>query len=79
MYDMPGASSIRLKNLQKVPYSLTHTAFLYDGSKLLVANIRNFRKIFSEKRADIDNYVSENKLNLNKAQDALKLFNFLNL
>jgi len=46
---------------------------------LLVANIRNFRKIFSEKRADIDNYVSENKLNLNKAQDALKLFNFLNL
>lgn len=76
---MEGSTATRLKNLRHIPYTLTHYGLLYDGSKLFIANVKNFKRLFPDRRDDIENYIAENKLNLNDAKDALQLFNFLNL
>ncbi|NLA15739.1 MAG: hypothetical protein GX877_04285 [Bacteroidales bacterium] len=77
MYGVEGGTTVRLKSLRKIPYSITHYALLYDGQKLYNATKRNFRRLFPNRRADIDKYISENKLNLSRAKDALQLYNFL--
>jgi hypothetical protein len=72
-------SSAYLKSLRNIPYTLTHDVLLYDGEKLYTPSRRNFTKFFPGKKDLIKKYVKDNKLDLNKAQDALKLFNFLSL
>ena len=69
--------AVYLKTLRKF-YSVTHDALLYDGSKIFMATRKNFRKLFPEKDL-VKTYIKDNKLDLTKAQDALQLFNFLNL
>ncbi|HOO42187.1 MAG TPA: hypothetical protein P5167_00920 [Bacteroidales bacterium] len=81
MYDVPGSSAqtVYLKSLRDIPYTLTHQALLYDGNKLYIASRRSFNKLFPDKKDLVKNYIKENKLDLNQAQDVLQLFNFLNL
>ena len=81
LYDIPGSPShtVYLKSLRNIPYTVTHQALLYDGNKLYIASKRNFNKLFRDKKDLIKKYINENKLDLNKAQDALQLFNFLSL
>ena len=81
LHDIPGAPShaVYLKTLRNIPYSVTHDALLYDGSKIFMATRKNFRKLFPEKKDLVKTYIKDNKLDLTKAQDALQLFNFLNL
>ncbi len=81
LYDVPGSSAqtVYLKSLRNIPYTVTHDALLYDGTKLYISSKRNFRRLYPDKKDLIDKFIKENKLDLNKAQDALTLFNFLNL
>ena len=79
VHSMEGSSSGRLKSLRRIPYSITHYALLYDGQKLHSATKRNFRKLFPDKKDDIDKYIKEHKLNLTTAKDALQLYQFLTL
>jgi len=79
MYGVEGNTAIRLKSLRHIPYTLTHFGLLYDGSKLYIANVRNFKRMFPDRKDDIEKYIAENKLNLDDAKAALQLFNFLNL
>jgi len=71
--------SVYLKSLRNIPYSVSHDVLLYDGEKLYMPTKRNFRKFFPDKKDLIDKFSKDNKLDLNKAQDALALFNFLSL
>jgi hypothetical protein len=71
--------SVYLKTLRNIPYSVSHDVLLYDGEKLYMPSKRNFRKLFPGKKELADKFIKENKLDLNKAQDALQLFNFLSL
>jgi len=81
LYDVPGSSAqtVYLKSLRGIPYTVTHEALLYDGNKLYIAGKRNFGKLFPGKKDLANKYIKDNKLDLNKAQDALQLFNFLSL
>jgi hypothetical protein len=53
-------------------------AYYVSGIKnhFVEANKKNISKLFPEK--DIDNYIKENKLNLNKEEDLVQLFVFVN-
>lgn len=74
------SSSVYLKTLRNVPYSVSHDAMLYDGNKFYIANRRNFSRVFPGKiRWVIKDYIEENDLDLNNVGDVLKLFNFLSL
>jgi len=73
------SSSVYLKTLRNVPYSVTHDVLLYDGDKLYMPTKRNFRKFFPDKKDLVNQFIKDNKLDLNEAQDALQLFNFLSL
>ncbi len=79
VFDMEGSRSQRLKSLRRIPYSIDHYTLLYDGERLYNTTRRNFRKFFPDRRADIDAYIKEHKLNLSKAKDALQLYQFLTL
>ncbi|HHV03757.1 MAG: hypothetical protein WCQ69_04085 [Bacteroidales bacterium] len=78
MEDQTGRT-MRLQSLKNIPYTVTHDAMLYDGNKLYLASRRNYKKLFPHKKEFIDQYIKENNLDLGKAQDALQLFNLLNL
>jgi hypothetical protein len=81
LYDVPSSSAqtVYLKSLRNIPYKVNHDALLYDGTKLYLSTRRNYRRLFPDKKDLVNQFIKDNKLDLNKAQDALQLFNFLSL
>ena len=77
VHSLEGSTAVRLQSLRRIPYSIAHYALLYDGEKLYNPTKRNFRKLFPDKKEAMEQYITENKLNLNQARDALLLYNFL--
>ncbi len=77
VHSLEGSTAVRLQSLRRIPYTIAHYALLYDGEKLYNPTKRNFRKLFPDKKEAMEQYITENKLNLNQARDALLLYNFL--
>lgn len=46
----------KLENNKEYPYSVTETLFLFKGNDIIVFNKKNLRKLFPDRKADIDAY-----------------------
>jgi len=51
--------SYDLNKSKQYPYNVTETVFLYKGNDILVLNKRNLRKLFPEKKAEIDDWFKQ--------------------
>lgn len=60
-----------------IRYTYKETIFLVKEERYYPANKRNFEKMFPDKKAQLNSYVEENKLNYGRKEDLVTLFNYL--
>lgn len=58
-------------------YTYTETVFLLKDDRYYPANKKNFEKMFPAKKAQMNKYVTDNKLSFSRKEDLVTLFNYL--
>lgn len=58
---------------KELPYTITETPYIYKDDSVLVLNKRNLRKVFPERKAEIDAYFKAGNTVPDKLDDALAL------